>query len=183
MIAKTPMTASEFEAVYGQYGPCELVRGQVVPLSLGGFQHSRIAIQIGHLLQDWASRTQRGRVIGCEAGMFVEEDPDTVRGADAAYISYQRLPKGTDYDGFCRTPPELVVEVIGRGQGWTAMLEKVGEYLNRGVDRVWVVDGDTRRVHVFAPHTEPQVYGCGQELRDDETLPGFKCQVDAIFED
>jgi Uma2 family endonuclease len=115
MVTKTHMSIEEFEAVCERLGPCELVRGEVVLLSPGGFQHSRVAYKIGYLLGRWAEESQRGRLLTAEAGIIVETDPDTVRGADVAYFSYQRLPRGQEPDGFCNVPPELVVEVLGKG--------------------------------------------------------------------
>ena len=57
-----------------------------------------------------------------------------------AYFSYRRLPRVKEPQGFARTPPELAVEVVGKGQGWPKMLEKAGEYFAMGVDCVWIVD-------------------------------------------
>ncbi len=183
MSTRTLMKAEEFESICDQFGPCELVRGEVMRLSPGGYLHSRVSVKIAFVLEKWASETNLGRVIGNEAGIVVESEPDTVRGAEAAYFSYQRLPKGAEPVGFCTTPPELVVEVIGKGQGWREMVEKAGEYLRFGVDRVWVVDPKSRRVHILRGDVEPSVVSEGQTLADETILPGFYCTVDEFFED
>lgn len=183
MTTRTLMTVDEFELACDRLGPCELVRGEVILLSPGGFPHSRIGIRVGFILEQWARQTRLGRAVSNEAGIVVETDPDTVRGADVAYFSYQRLPKGTEPTGFSTTPPELVVEVIGAGQGWRALLEKAGEYLRMGVDRVWIVDPKSRRVHVLRPDAEPAFVSDEQTLTDEIILPGFSCAVRDFFED
>ncbi len=180
---KTVVTAGEFQEIAPRLGPCELVRGEVVRLSPGGFRHSRVAMRIGWLLETWAQQSGLGRVIGVEAGFLVEQAPDTVRGADVAYISWQRLPKGREPTGFCDTPPELVVEVRGEGQSWRELLAKAGEYLTMGVNRVWVVDPEKRRVHILRPDESPSVLYERDTVADSEILPGFTCSAGEFFAD
>lgn len=183
MNTRTLMTVSEFEKAATRLGPCELVRGEVVTLSPGGFEHSQVLINVGALLKAWSHQTGLGRVVGGEAGIVVQKEPATVRGADVAYFSYERLPARTKPQGFSLVPPDLAVEILGKSQAWHQIVEKVGEYLRMGVDRVWVIDPRTRRVHIFQPEAEPAIMDCGQTLKDDTILPGFACKVDELFAD
>jgi Uma2 family endonuclease len=180
---RTLMTATEFEAVAERLGPCELVRGEVVRLSPATLAQGLVTTNVAGLLWEWARRTRLGRVYAGETGLVVEIDPDTVRGADVVYYSYARLPKGEQPRGFGRTPPNLIVEVVGIGHGWRETLEKVGEYLGMGVDRVWVVDSGAQSVHIFRPDAEPMVLGTSDVLADDAVLPGFSCRVNDVFAD
>ena len=183
MTTKTLMTAQEFESVCEQLGPCELVRGEVLKLSPGGYSHSSISANVAGILWHWTQEAKLGRVLTNEAGIIIEKDPDTVRGADVAYISYQRLPRGKAPDGFSTVPPELVVEVVGKGQGWREMVEKAGEYLRMGVDRVWVVDPQSCRLHVFRPDRGPMELTEADTVSDESILPGFSCVVGEFFAD
>lgn len=181
MIAAKPLTVRQFERLADGLGPCELERGEVIPLSPGGMQHSGLSGNIGALLWNWSRATKRGRVFTNEAGLITEQEPATVRGADVAYYSYQRLPKGSEPAGFSPVPPELIVEVLGKGQGWRKMLEKAGEYFRMGVDRVWIVDPKRQTVTILQPDDEPRVLSGRQWISDAEILPGFRCQVCAFF--
>ncbi len=183
MSTQTLMTATEFERIAGGLGPCELVRGEVVALSPGAGPHSSVSGKVVALLGSWALQSKLGRVWTNEAGLLVEQNPDTVRGVDALYYSYHRLAKGATPPGFTTIPPELVVEVIGRGQGWPEMLKKSSEYLKMGVDRVWVIDPNSRRVHVYRSDVEPIVLDRKDTLADEAVLPGFRCQVEELFAD
>jgi len=183
MDTRTLMTVGEFAKAAARLGPCELVRGEVVTLSPGGFSHSQIIVNVGALLKNWCRQTGSGRVVGGEIGIVVAQEPATVRGADVAYFSYERLPARLRPEGFSRVPPNLVVEILGKGHGWREMVEKTSEYLRMGVDRVWVIDSKSQRVHIFQAEAEPAVAGCGQMLRDEVVLPGFACAVDELFED
>jgi Uma2 family endonuclease len=182
MDTQTLMTAQEFEGAAARLGPCELVRGEVVTLSPGGILHSRITATAAFLLEQWNRRQRSGRVLAGEMGLIIERDPDTVRGADVAYYSYERLPVDAAGEGFCAVPPNLVVEVVGKGQGWREMVAKTAEYLHMGVDRVWIIDPSTKRVHIYRPDGEPAVLGQDQTLTDP-ILPGFSCQVAEFFAD
>lgn len=183
MSTQVLMTAEAFEAVCAGLGPCELVRGEVRDLSPGGVRHSEITGRVFLQLAQWARATGNGRALTGEAGVKVESDPDTVRGADVAYISFDRLPRAQTPTGFCTVAPELVVEVIGKGQGWREMVEKAGEYLQMGVDRVWVIDPDTRRVHILRSDHEPVALGEDETVVDEAILPGFTCRVAEFFRD
>ena len=177
MSTQTLMTAEAFEAVCAGLGPCELVRGEVIALSPGGFRHSRITANVAFLNETRARQTGRGRMLTDEAGIVVENDPDTVRGADVVYISYDRLPRAKTPIGFCTVVPELVVEIIGKGQGWREMVEKAGAY------RVWVIDPDTRRVHILRSDHEPVALSENETVADEAILPGFSCRVAEFLQD
>ncbi|MEW6251448.1 MAG: Uma2 family endonuclease [Planctomycetota bacterium] len=183
MAIQNLLTARQFERISAALGPCELERGEVVPLAPGGPEHSEITTNITFLLSLWARRMKRGRVWTAEPGLVTATDPDTVRGVDVIYYSYKRVPRGMKFPpGFSRFPPELAVEIIGKGQGWRKMVEKAGEYLRMGVDRVWIVDPRTRRVHVLRPDAEPRVFSTKDKLTDPQILPGFRAAVSAFFE-
>jgi Uma2 family endonuclease len=183
MSTQTLITAVEFEKMAARLGPCELVRGEVIPLSPGGMDHSQISAAVVGLLYTWTRSTKLGRVWTNEAGLITQQQPDTVRGIDAAYYAYERLPRQAIRSGFAKTPPNLAVEILGKGQGWREMLEKVGEYLRLGVDRVWLVDPKTQRVHIYRPDAEPVVLSGDDALVDDVILPGFRCTVADLFQD
>src|SRR5205823_5860915 len=112
---KIGLTAEEFERDYTEVECCELERGKVIYLSPSGMNHSRPCIRAAVLLENWAEKTGLGRVYANEIGLVTQRKPDTVRGADAAYISYARLPEGDEPEGYCPVPPEIIVEVVGRG--------------------------------------------------------------------
>lgn len=181
MVVKTPMSVGTFERLSEGLGPCELVRGEVVFLMAGGEQHSAVTATVTILLGMWARKSRRGRVLTGEAGPITERKPDTVRGIDVAYFSYKRLSKSKVSPGFSTTPPELAVEIIGQNQGWSELLEKAGEYLRVGVDRVWILDPVRKRLHILRANAEPEVLNAGEIVQDAAILPGFRCRVRDFF--
>lgn len=68
--------------------------------------------------------------------------------------------------------PELVVEVISPTDRYSAIQTKVESYLTNGVQAVWIVDPERKRVTV---HSNPQE---GRTLGLEETLNGAaSCRV------
>jgi len=182
MLVKAKMKVKAFERIAARLGPCELVRGEVEQMSPGGLSHGGASFRIAQLLGNWADGRRCGRVVVGEVGIITERDPDTVRGADVAYFSFKRLPNSKLPDSFTDVPPDLVVEVVGRGQSWNRMIAKAAEYLAMGVNRVWIVDARKQSVTVVRPDQEPQVLAATATLSDADVLPGFRCKVRQLFE-
>lgn len=176
------LTLDEFIKTVDPECSCELVRGAVIELSPGGLSHGGPSANLVFLLQSWARSTHRGRTFTNEIGLITERDPDTLRGADVVYYSYNRLPKG-ETRVYSDIPPELVVEVAGRGQTWADLHEKAAEYLRMGVDRVWLVDPEKHTILVIRSDAAPEQLAQNDTLRDEVVLPGFESRVEAIFED
>ncbi|MBI2919481.1 MAG: Uma2 family endonuclease [Planctomycetes bacterium] len=175
------VSAERFERIAHELGPCELVKGEIVPMSPGGFEPSRVVMQIAGMLWTWANRAGTGRVVTGEAGILVDRNPDTVRGADVLYISFKRLPKGREWAGFLRQPPEVVVEVLGQKDTWDELEAKVAEYHKFGVDIVWVAEPKTRSVRIYSRGVEPAVVQGDDEISGVKLLPGFRCKVREFF--
>jgi len=182
MIVARKMSVAKFERVSASLGTCELDRGQVAPLSASGFRHNRSAMNLAFLLETWARKRRCGRVVTNEIGIVTERKPGTVRGADVAYISYVRMPRDQEPRGFLRVPPELVIEVVGERQSWKRVVTKAGEYFKLGVDRVWVIDPDKRRVFAYRADAEPLIWDGKARVADAQILPGFQCKLGDIFD-
>lgn len=176
------LSAEDFELVAQVMGPCELVRGEVVPISPGGILHSQVTMNAARLLDSHVRPLKIGRVLTGEAGVIVARRPDTVRGADVAFISYQRLPRGLSEHGFLKQPPELVIEVLSKDTSWTKMEEKVADYHAMGVDLVWVLDPQTVTLRAYPRGGAPLVLRDTDQATADPQVPGFVVAVSAFFE-
>ena len=65
----------------------ELIRGEVVTMSLPGGEHGEVALKIGRLIGNHVEAAELGETYAAETGFIVERDPDTVRGADVAFVA------------------------------------------------------------------------------------------------
>jgi Uma2 family endonuclease len=175
------MTGEEL-ARHPELDPCELVEGRVVPMSPAGPVHGGCEADLGFFLSLYARQSGRGSVMVGEIGIYTRHDPDTVRGADALFISHQRHAlRGSSV--FLDVAPELVVEVLSPDDRSGEVMEKIREYLSIGVDRVWIVDPRRRQVRVYRSPEPVETLGMGDVLRDAEILPGFSLPLSELFRD
>jgi Uma2 family endonuclease len=116
------------------------------------------------------------------AGVITEHDPDTVRGADIAFYSYNRAPRGPLPNDYGEVPPELIVEVRSPSDRWPKILTRVAEYLNAGVLAVVVLDDDSRTALLCLADQAPRRLGPDDVLELPDILPGFAVPVRRFFE-
>ena len=181
MRTSTLLRAEAFARVAEVLGPCELVDGEVIPMSPGGFRQSEITGRACLLLGAHNRAHRMGRVLTGESGFIVRREPDTVRGADIAFISYQRLPKDTPVTGFVEVPAELIIDVLSDDVSWAEMEKKIGEYHAFGVDLVWVLDPRTLTLRSYARGASPVLLRDADTASADPHVPGFSCRVSDFF--
>jgi Uma2 family endonuclease len=176
------VTAQEF---FRRPGPIdgqreELVRGEVITMPSPGLRHGEVAMRVGFRLMTFLEHKDIGRVV-TESGVRTEHDPDTVRGPDVSFWSYEKVPIEVEIVGYPEVPADLCIEVRSPSNTVRELREKTAEYLRAGVRLVWIVDPEDRSVTVYR---RP---GRGVTLSDDEVLdgedviPGFACPVTKLF--
>lgn len=174
------ITADELFEMDG-IGRCELVRGEIVPMSPPGAEHGDLAMEIGSLIKVFVKARRLGKVYAAETGFRIARDPDTTRGADVAFVRKDRLPPGK-VKGYFPGAPDLVVEVNSPTDRASDVLEKVDEWLTGGATSVWVVDPPTRSVVVYRADRQIVRYRDTDELCDEPTLPGFSVKLADVFD-
>jgi Uma2 family endonuclease len=118
-----------------------------------------------------------------DSGVITERDPDSLRGPDFAFYSYQRVPKGTlAKKGYWPVVPDLAVEVKSPDDRWKDILAKVAEFLNAGVAIVCVLDPERSTVTLYRPDHPEKAFEADDMLTLPGVLPGFTVQVRQFFE-
>ncbi len=176
------MTAEEFGERPDPGHPEELVKGRVVALPPANRRHGQICLKVGRILGNFVEELDLGHVLSNDAGVITQRDPDSVRGADIAFYSYERLPKGPLPQGYGPEVPELVIEVLSPSDRWPKVLQKVGEYLDAGVRVVVVLDEESRTAKVFGAEGTTRTLGAEDELSLPGVLEGFQVRVGRFFE-
>jgi Uma2 family endonuclease len=162
--------------------PTELVRGRIVPLNVPNFRHGKLCNRLGRLLGNYADEHNLGHVLNNDAGVVTERAPDTVRGPDVSFYSYSRVPQGADPTGYPNVVPEVVIEVRSPSDRWAMVLAKVSEYLNAGVDLVYVVDGQSLSVFAYTADKPNATLSDDDELTFPPPLDGLRFRVRRLFE-
>lgn len=159
----------------------ELIRGEVRRMSPTGITHGVICIRVAGDLRNFVEANDLGVVCGAETGFIVERDPDSVLGADAAFISHERLAKIEDPDKFGPFAPDLAVEVLSPGNASREISEKVALYFGAGARAVWVFDPKKRTAAVYTSPSDVSTFGEQDTLDGGEVLPGFRLELASLF--
>jgi len=176
------LTSEEYGRLTYDGRRTELVRGRIVEMNRPFTSHGFFLSRVNALIWSFVENHELGRVVGGDAGVVTQQDPDTVRGPDLAFYSYQRIPRGPLPEGYWPVSPELVVEIRSQSDRWKDILQKVAEYLNANVLTVAVVDPGTQRVHVYSADQEAAILGRMDLLTFPDILPGFEVVVGRLFE-
>jgi len=160
----------------------ELVQGVVIAMPPPKGPHGQCCLNIGAILWNFVRRQRLGRVLSNDTGVLTTTNPDTVRGGDVLYFSYDRLPTLPE-DEYIRVAPELVVEVRSPSNEDEALHDKVVEYLNAGVFLVWVADPKERTVTVYRTPDQGKVLHEKSVITGDDVLLDFSCPVADFFVD
>ncbi len=160
----------------------ELIRGVLYETMPTGQEHGEIVMNLGILLGGFIKPRKLGRLIGSDAGVWLERDPDTVREPDIAYIAAARLPPGVRVRGYAEVVPDLVVEIVSPNDGQREVGDKARMWLRYGVRLMWVVQPDTYTVDVYRPGRAVVTLDEHGTLDGLDVLPGFTCAVRDIFD-
>jgi Uma2 family endonuclease len=175
------LTAEEFSQRFGHL-QAELVEGVVKELPMPSLKHGKQCATIARLLGNPIAENDLGHVMTNDSFVKTKTNPDSVRGPDVCYVSYERLPKGDVPEGLLPVVPDLVVEVRSPSDDWSEIFIKVGEYLKAGVRVVVVLDAASTSASVYRAEELQQIFHNGHELVMPDVLPGFLVTVRRLFE-
>ena len=183
-LEKSLMTVDEFydfvNRPENQARSFELVRGEVIEVSRPTRVHGRICINVGFKLELYARKRRKGYVVCNDSGVILERNPDTVRGPDVAY--YEDVQQFEDLpEKWGDVAPRLAVEVLSPNDTARLINDKIFDYLANGVEVVWVIDSESKRVSVYSKSEGVKSLAEKDMLTGGEVLPGFRCKVADFF--
>ncbi len=159
----------------------DLIQGVVIEMSRPTRLHGIVTNSIGRILGNWAHGLGSGYVASNDAGVVLEEDPDSVLGPDVAYY--------TDVNKFEDVPPKwgdlapvLAIEVLSPNDRYNKVLDKVGTYFRGGTRMVWVVDYEEHIVTIHRSLPDYTTLQGDTVIAVDDVLPGFRCKVSEFFQ-
>ena len=177
----TPLMTAEDLLKPGVPERADLVRGVLVVHEPPGFRHGEITVRLTIALGTYVDTRHLGRVVAGDAGFKLQSDPDTVRGADIAFVSWERMPQESPV-GFPPLGPDLVVEVLSPGDRPAETLAKIADWLSGGTRLVWVIDPERRLARIYRQDGSESMLDEADALEGEDILPGFTCALDAVLE-
>lgn len=108
---------------------------------------------------------------------------DRNRRPDVAFVPFSRWPRNRRLPttNAWEVLPELAVEVISPNDFADGIVEKIKEYFDAGVTRVWVVYPRFEVVYVYESFTTVTILTRVQELTGEPFLPGFRLPLAELF--
>jgi Uma2 family endonuclease len=158
---------------------CELVDGVLVEKTMG-LEESGYAVLLAYYLVEFLMRNKLGRVYGADG--TVRLFPGLVRIPDVAFVSWERFPEGR----LAPVPdlaPDLVVEILSKGNTKREMDRKLREYFAAGVRLVWYVDPRKGTARVYTSPTRSTLLRRDDTLDGGDVLPGFALRLATWFDE
>jgi Uma2 family endonuclease len=161
----------------------EVVDGKIVEKIVGVYE-ADIATLLIRFLAPFVAAHRLGRVLG-ETIFRIDQAKNLQRRPDVAFVSHARWPahrkppKVAVWD----MVPDLAIEIVSPSNTADHVQEKIHEYFQAGVSRVWVAYPRQQEVYVYASATQVQIVPLGQDLDGGDLVPGFRLPLTALFED
>lgn len=121
------LTAADYARLPDKGRPTELVRGRIVTMNPPVPRHGQICGKVDRIVGEFTEEHDLGHCLTNDSGVLTRNNPDTVRGADIAFYSYTKVPKGPLPRGYLPVPPDLIFEVRSEDDRWKKILTKVAD--------------------------------------------------------
>lgn len=176
---KTKLSLDEFLSSPLANENYEYFDGELMQKMAPKYSHSKVTGQLFILLEKW--NQDKGEV-GIEWCIRLKRNgKDWCPIPDLLYISFNKLGEIKLADDACPIPPELIIEIISPDQSFSDLSEKAEAYLKAGVNLVWLVDTQVKKITIFYPDSPPQTKQ-GEESLADDLLPELQLTPLQIFQ-
>jgi len=160
----------------------ELIRGELKKMPPPGHVHGRVAMKFGWRLAQHVETNNLGIVYAAETGFLLEQDPDTVRAPDCAFVSRARLAQFGETEGYLPGAPDLAVEVISPSDTYAEVEEKALAWLAGGSSVVLVLNPRKRMVTVYKSVADITILDENAVLDLSDVVEDFSIPVKALFD-
>ena len=176
------MTADELLTMPDDGFCYELIKGELIKGSPPpGHEHGIVAMNIAGPLYAYAKTKNLGEVYAAETGFLLGQNPDTVRAADVAFVSRERIEKAGPVQGYWIGAPDLAVEVISPSDTVRRVEGKVAQWWESGTRTVWVISPKLHTVTVYRSLTDTVVLTENVTLDGGDVVHGFQIPIAEIF--
>ena len=102
---------------------------------------------------------------------------------DAAWVSREQLSGLTteQKQRFLPLCPDVVVELRSPTDSFAILQEKMQEYLKNGARLGWLIDPESKQVHVYRPDETVRALENPESISGDHILPGFVLSLKPIW--
>lgn len=143
-----------------------------------GNRNADITRQVGN----WTKTDGRGAAFDSSTGFKLPNGAE--RSPDAAWVLRTRLAELTpeQKQKFLPLAPDFVIELKSPTDTLEDVQAKMDEYIENGVRLGWLINPETRQVHVYRPGKAVEVLDNPFEISGDPELSGFILDLRGIWE-
>ena len=174
-------TAADLLALPDDGQRYELIDGEVRVMSPAGNKHGKIAMALGFRVAAFAQQHGLGAVYAAETGFLIQQNPDTVRAPDVAFITQARIDEVGPVEGYWPGAPDIVAEVVSPNDRFTDIEQKALHWLTAGSKVVWGVDPLQTHVTEYRGVSDIRVLGSDEILSAPQILPGWEVKIAELF--
>jgi len=161
----------------------EIIDGELYELHAAGNPHQETCSLTTSELVIWNRECDLGTVL-VGPGLIFSDDDNTI--PDVVWVSHGRRAAFEQADYKLHGAPELVVEVLSPGAENARRDSdvKLHLYSRRGVDEYWMLDPETRTVHVYRRAESVLILVAQHDaaaILTSPVLPGFAARVARLF--
>lgn len=146
-----------------------------------GSEGSSRNAELTFALVRWSREDGTGVAFDSSAGFLL--DSGAMRSPDASWLRRERWERLTDEQRrkFPPVCPDFVAELRSPSDGLPQLQAKMREWIDNGARLGWLIDPESRTVHVFRPGKPPEVLEKPARVSAEPELPGFELELAAIF--
>ncbi|MCA9018172.1 MAG: Uma2 family endonuclease [Planctomycetaceae bacterium] len=157
----------------------ELDQGKVIILDPPDIDHGTVVMNISKVLSVFFHKADQG--YACfDLGLLVKRNPDTVRFPAVSIFKTGERFEETD-KAISERKPAVIIEVASTNSRRKLMQDHVSEYVNWGVELIWVIDPKSREVLEYQPGRGSQVIDASGKIHGGDILPDFTMKVKDLF--
>lgn len=149
-------------------------------MSPTGGPHGNIQLAMGAELRMQGRKAGHGRAY-VEVGVILWRNPDRVVAPDVCFVSARSLPLRKSSEGYLETIPELIVEVRSKNDTVAYVNQKIADYLQAGVQLVWIVDSETKTVTEHRRGLTTRTFTSADSLTCPGIITDFELSVGELF--
>jgi Uma2 family endonuclease len=158
----------------------ELIAGEHHVMPPPGFEHGRVAMTAGWLLNTHVRAAGLGVTVGAETGFLIATDPDTVRAPDAAFVRRERAEAVGRTFKYWPGAPDFAIEVVSPDDSRPDVRAKALSWLDAGAVAVLVLDPRSQSATVYRAGGDIRSFTDG-ELDLSDAVPGWRVAVADFF--
>lgn len=112
-------------------------------------------------------------------GLLLRTGPDLLYSPDASlYLKRQDSPLDLPWMEFC---PELVVEVTSRSNTPALLAHKIHDYLDAGVEQVWIVNPHKKTADIIFQDGRRNFYEANDTIQCEGIAKGLVISLISVF--